>query len=1422
MTDNKVHRIGLDVGSTTAKIVMLAEDGQLEYAQYERHQANPQAVVKLFLEKMSEILKGDEFTFSVTGSVGLGMAERCGLNFVQEVVAATEFTKKLHPDVTTIIDIGGEDAKIVYLSNGVVTDLRMNGNCAGGTGAFIDQMALCLGVEVSEMDALAKNAKIIYPIASRCGVFSKTDIQNLIARNATKEDIAASIFRAVAVQTASALSHGCQVRPTVMMCGGPLTFLPSLRKAIADYFQLDIDKDILKLEHANYVPAWGTAISYDDSKRYTVESLTKLLSESEVERDSRGIEKKKYNYTVQMPPVFKDEADYAAWKQQKSESDIKFGSLKELNGPAYLGIDSGSTTTKIVLTDSEGKILFRHYAHNGGNPVEAVAIGLNKLKEQAEAENVKVQIAAGCSTGYGEDLIKAAFSLNYGMIETMAHYVAAQNICPNVSFILDIGGQDMKAIYVENGILTRMEINEACSSGCGSFIETFAQTLGCEITQFVQEACKSQTPCDLGTRCTVFMNSKVKQVLREGYSLSDISAGLAYSVVKNCLFKVLKIKNYDELGGNIVLQGGTMRNDAIVKAFENLTSRTVYRNNIPELMGAYGCALYANEQMSKGGELVVRPLEDIMQAANYELDSLQCKGCENQCQITRYKFQTGQKFFSGNKCEKIFTNGANAKYKGVNMSDYKYQSLFDTAENAVAMPKLRIGIPQVLNMFEEYPFWKSLFEECGFEVVLSSTSTYQNYEKGVHSVMSDNICFPAKLVHSHIYELDTMNVDRIFFPRVVYERVEDENAYNSFNCPIIIGYPDVVDSAIEVKTPVDSPIIAFKNNELLLKQLEAYLKTLGIKKDTAKRALSKAIRDWDAWGEGLRAKNTEIYNTAKKEGRMTILLAGRPYHTDPLVQHNIADMIAKMGVDVITEEIARGGAVKLNSESPEAFHIRQWSYVNRILNSAQWVAEQDQNIHFVEMTSFGCGPDAFLTDEVRSILGRHGKSLTLLKIDDVNNIGSLKLRVRSLIESLKYDTDKHSKVEIKPFVKPQSFVEGDKERYTILAPFFTEYMSPLLPAAFEAIGYNLVALPMGDAESNELGLKYSNNEVCYPATIIVGDFIKALQSGKYDLNKTAVTITQLGQCRATNYPALIKKALQDAGMSQVPVISLAGLDKTENPGFALDFKVAGPIVLNSLLYGDWISIMYHAIAVREIHKGDAKRLREKYLDLAKPYIVAQKSKQLIKLLETAAEEFNAIEVDDKVYPKAGIAGEIFLKFNPFSHKHVSDWLMDHGVEVCPPTFHNFFLKFLVNVEFNRKNKITNPKLPAWSMDLIYKLIYKRVHKFEKAASKFKFFEPEPDIRTIAKWAEEVLCLSVQSGEGWLLPAETIQYIKQGCNNVVSLQPFGCIANHIAARGIEKKIKTLYPQLNMLALDFDGGVSEANIANRLLLFISNMK
>ncbi|MGN0028278.1 MAG: acyl-CoA dehydratase activase [Marinilabiliaceae bacterium] len=1416
-----MYRIGLDVGSTTAKIVVLNDNATVVYTSYRRHQANVPAAIEAFLAELSGTLNDtDKFTLALTGSVGLGVSERYGLPFVQEVVAATEFTRTVHPEVSTIIDIGGEDAKIVYLRDGKVTDLRMNGNCAGGTGAFIDQMALCLGVEVTDLNSLAGRSTALYPIASRCGVFSKTDIQNLIARNVPKTDIAASIFRAVAVQTASTLSHGCEIKPKILLCGGPLTFIPSLRKALADYFGYSLDTDFVIEEHANVIPAWGTALAENGQEPLTVPQLKEKLGSETAKKVVTENETHHNKTTVDLPPIFKSEEEYLGWKADKAQNYVPVVDVSRATERNYLGIDSGSTTTKIAVMNDRGEIVFKYYAHNGGNPIDAVKHGLSKLVERAAEENVSVNITAGCSTGYGEDLIKAAFSLDYGMVETMAHYVAAHAMCPDVSFILDIGGQDMKATYVDHGALTRMELNEACSSGCGSFIETFAQTLGCDISDFVVKACQSQHPSDLGTRCTVFMNSKVKQVLREGASVSDIAAGLAYSVVKNCLFKVLKLKNYDELGENIVLQGGTMRNDSIVRAFENLTGRKVYCNNVPELMGAYGCALHSKRQ-TEGIEREGRPVSEFLVAASFDEKALSCRGCENQCRITQYKFKNGGVYFSGNKCEKIFTNGKASEHVGVDMSERKYHMLFDRAaepEKTVEKPLFTVGIPRALNMYEEFPFWHTFFTSCGIRVVLSRPSLFVDYEKSVHSVMSDNICFPAKLVHSHIYNLDAADgVDRIFFPRVVYEKREDESVTGSYNCPIIIGYPEVVASVIKTRKPIDSPVISFHDPRLLLKQLLRFMEQFNIPTKVVKAAHAAALQEYEAFGNAIRQANLDTFHEAQRAHRTVIVLAGRPYHTDPLIQHKVSEMITKLGVDVVTEDIVRNS----NINEKETFILKQWTFVNRILNSAQWAARQGSNVHFVETTSFGCGPDAFFTDEARSVLNRHNKSLTMLKIDDINNVGSMKLRVRSLIESLKFGGEVAN--EVKPFVRPRKFEDDDKKRRTILAPFFTEYISPLLGAAFKTEGYDVVSLPISDAESNDLGLKYSNNEVCYPATLIVGDFIKALQSGKYDLDRTAVAVTQLGQCRATNYPSLIRKAIVDAGFSQVPVIGIAGTDKEDQPGFKLNLFKAAPIVLYSVFFGDWLSVFYHAIAVREKVKGTARALRDDFLRRANPLVEKKDLKGLLKLTRTAAEEFNAVDIyTDRTYPKAGIAGEIFLKFNPYSHRYVPDWLMDHGVEVVPPIIHNFFLRAFVNFKFNKENYVKKFKVPSIVIDMAYSLITKVQKKFDKEAEAFKFYVPEIDIKTQSKLAEDVICLSAQFGEGWLLPAEVIAYIKQGCTNVVSMQPFGCIANHIVVRGIEKKLKDAYPELNMLALDFDGGVSEANIANRLLLFLSNME
>lgn len=1397
-----IYRLGLDVGSTTAKIVVLAPDGGVAFCGYRRHQADIKGAVETLLRNALQQVGNVTISAAVTGSVGMGLAERYGIPFVQEVIAATQYVRKCHSGISTVIDIGGEDAKIVYLQPDGQADLRMNGNCAGGTGAFIDQMALLLGVELDDLDTLAARAERIHPIASRCGVFSKTDVQNLISRNVSKADIAASIFHAVAVQTVTTLSHGCELRPRVMFCGGPLTFFASLRKAFIDYLGLSADNFVVP-ERANLIPAWGTAL-YAEGRGEML--LSGLIEDMQSVEGAAPL-----SVTPRLPRIFSSEEEYAAWKQAKAASRVERCQLDGYHGAAYLGIDSGSTTTKIVVTDGEGRLLYSYYAPNGGDPIGTVRRGLEQLAAECDAKDAVLELLGSCSTGYGEDLIRAAFGLDSGMIETIAHYLAARSVDPQVSFILDIGGQDMKALFVDHGVLSRMEINEACSSGCGSFIETFANSLGYPVAEFADMACLAESPCDLGTRCTVFMNSKVKQVLREGATVSDIAAGLSYSVVKNCLYKVLKLKKREELGSRIVVQGGAMRNNSVVRALELLTGAEVSRSDMPELMGAYGCALHARVVTRE--DAPIRHISDMLDAASYSTRRVECSGCENHCFVTKYTFAGNQHYFSGNKCERVFSNRGDRTVRGRNVSAEKNALLFDRP--CPSGTRGRIGIPRALNMYEDYPFWHALLTTAGFEVVLSSPSTYGAYEKGVHSVMSDNICFPAKLVHSHIYELVEKGVDRIFYPWVVFERSEGSDTRNSYNCPVVAGYPEVVRNAIMPSVPVDAPVVSFRDAEQLKHACRRYLSGLGVGRAVADRAVKAAFAAQGEYCRRIAQLNREALSESRAAGRVTIMLAGRPYHTDPLVQHKISDMIADMGATVLTEDIVRDETATGISES---HLITQWSYINRILRAAHWTAAQD-DVHFVQTTSFGCGPDAFLLDETRAVMKRYGKSFTLLKIDDVNNIGSLKLRVRSVIDSIRFGTDaKHAP---QPFVTTRTFTKGERHR-TLLAPFFTDYVSPLVPAAFRQAGYDIVQLPESDAESAEYGLRYANNEVCYPATLVVGDLIKALSSGRYDLNNTAVIITQTGgQCRATNYVALLKRAMVEAGFEQVPVISLGmGSSVNPQPGFSINWLRFIPLALAAILVGDCISKFYHSAAVREKNKGDAMMLREKYLDMAKEAISRNAVGELYGLVGRAAREFNDITVDREL-PRVGIVGEIYLKFNSFAHKRVVNWLVEHGVEVVPPVLLDFFMETFVNREVKHRTGVQRSIVPPSVLKRVYGVLWRRIEQVNRDASAFRYFVPFHNIYEQAEHGREVISLSAQFGEGWLLPAEIVTFAREGVNNVISLQPFGCIANHIVSKGVERKIKELYPQMHMLSLDFDSGVSDVNVTNRLMLLTESL-
>ncbi len=1408
--------VGIDIGSTTLKLVAVDNQGEIVFSDYRRHNTDIKQAARDAYEKMYHTIGDCHMDIVLTGSVGMGYAEKIGGRFVQEVVASAELIEKCYPQVHTFIDIGGEDSKMIFFEEGKIPDIRMNGNCAGGTGAFIDQTAALLEIDTIELNHLAETAKNIYPIASRCGVFSKTDIQNLASRNVSKNDIAASVFNAVAIQVVSSLSKGTDIHPSIFFCGGPFAFLPELKKAFINVLELK-EEDCILSENAELVPAWGCALVNRDENAQTIRLteaiyLIRFGKENPFEGDVSG----------RLPALFSSQESFNQWKANKTVHFVPRTSWDEMESlNCYLGVDSGSTTTKIILLDEKGRIVFQEYLRNKGDSFNAFLQGLENLKTEAEKHGKDIRIIGSAATGYGENLLQTAFNLNHGVVETIAHFMAAKKVSPEVSFILDIGGQDMKAIYIENGSINQLEINEACSSGCGSFIESFANMLNYPVAEFAQMSCFAKKPYDLGTRCTVFMNSKVKQAMREGAATEDIAAGFSYSVIKNCLFKVLKIKNIEELGKHIVVQGGTFKNLSVVRALEVLTGKDVSFSDIPELMGAYGSALFAMEHAAQNEGVSISQL---ITSQEYTSNFSNCKGCENNCYVKTFHFTNGNTFYSGNNCEKIYSNKSEGFIKGSNQHTKKYALLFNRLNIEKDKAKLRIGIPRALGMYENYPFWHALLNECGFLPVLSKPSTNKLYEKGIRSLMADNICFPAKLMHGHIMNLIESKVDRILYPYVVFEQKEDKSCRNSYNCPIVAGYSDVIKSSIEplenYTIPLDAPVVSFNDEKLLRKSCRKYLLSLGADKSVIEKAISKALDAQKSYMQTLEEQSQEIVRNAAKESRMVIMLACRPYHIDPLIQHKISDCIADMGIDVITENIANSVG---DSIYKEIHSVSQWTYPNRIFKAAQYVANSKDGIHFVQLTSFGCGPDAFILDEIKDILNRKGKNLTLLKIDDVNNIGSLRLRIRSVVDSLKFE-NKAIKEDI-PFKTTTVFTKEEQHR-TILAPYFAEGYSELLPPLFKLMGYKLVNLPSGDIESAELGLKYANNEVCYPATIVIGSILKALQSGKYDLDTVAIGMTQTGgQCRASNYLALIKNALVTAGYEKIPVVSVAFGNDSNNhqPGFELKWSKAIDMAFFGMLYSDCISKLYYPAAARERVKGLALGLRRKYIDACIPYIEKHNRKGLYALLEDAIDEFTeAIDPAINNIPAIGVVGEIYVKYNSFSHKHVLDWLAEQKIEVVAPSMYNFFFNSFVNQHINNDLHIKRTSLPVFVTDLLYKFTSRYTNKFDKLCSRYKYYRPFADMFHDAKLAAEIINPAANFGEGWLIPAELASFAQNGVHNAISLQPFGCIANHVISKGIEKRVKKLYPKMNLLSLDFDGGTSEANIYNRLHFMVENCK
>ena len=1340
------------------------------------------------------------------------------LPFVQEVICTNEAVRQIYPGTATVVDIGGEDSKMIFLSADRPPDIRMNGSCAGGTGAFIDQLAVLLNQSPDGLNRLARQHTRLYPIASRCGVFAKTDVQNLLSRNVPVADIAASVFHAVAIQCLNTLSRGCGIRPQLLLCGGVFAFLPELVKAFLRVLGLS-STDLVVPEHPSLLPAMGAAMF--GRRRDTAFSVQYLL---DAMAQKKGDSRKKDS---RLPPLFLTQKDRKHWEQQRQQMAIPRISLSEYSPPhCFLGVDSGSTTTKIVALGTENQVLFSWYRNNKGNPIQAVVSGLKALRREILAQRPDLVIAGAGVTGYGEDLIRTAFGMDLGMVETIAHFEAARHMDPEVSFILDIGGQDMKAIFIRHGAILRIELNEACSSGCGSFVETFANSLGYRVQEFAALAMEAEAPCDLGTRCTVFMNSRVKQALRENAGIADISAGLSYAVVKNCLFKVLKLIDMGEMGSHIVLQGGAGRNPAIVRALEMLTGTGVTHTDMPEMMGALGAALAvkksaASLEIQSRGFAALDRLDTI---ADFKTRQIVCKGCENACAVTRFVFSSGRSFYSGNRCEKIFgAKGRGRPEKGFDFADFKYRLLFDRHLAPHKEPAFTVGIPRCLNFYENFAFWHAFFVHCGINVTLSAGSTAAMSDAAKGSIMSDNICFPAKMANAHVLDLVRQGVDRIFYPLVMYEYEEFQQEHNTFNCPIVSSYTDVIDSCLDLGAregiPLDKPVITFRDVTLLTRACVAYLKPLGVAASRIRAAVKKGLSAHKEYKKAVREKGAWLAARSSREQGLLVVLSGRPYHIDPLINQKIPQILTGFGVDFITEDAVPDTSDK-GFDSLQV--LTQWAYPNRLYHAASWVARQPDNIQMIQLNSFGCGPDAVAMEENRQILEARGKNLTLVKVDDIAGTGSVRLRIRSMVESLMRPVDKNR---CRPAARKTTpgFEKKDRAR-KIIAPFFAEDYSGYLPAVFQTAGFQLEILPPPDSLSVETGLRYAGNDICYPAVLVTGDIIRALQSGRYDPDRVAVGITQTGgQCRASSYLSLIRKAMVAAGFDHVPVISVTSAQGlTHQPGFDINWLKILKLLFITTMYADCIAKMYYATAVREVHKGMAAHLRKHYIAAARPCILARDYDRFFSLLDAAVSDFNQVEIHDRVMGKIGIVGEIYVKYNGFGNQFLADFLMKHQIEPVIPPILDYFIQDFVNYKENIRAHIRHRKIS----DILGQFIETFLQTFHKRINQrfagFRFYTPFHDIRTVADKAGRILSLVNQFGEGWLIPGEIACLAEAGVTHVVSVQPFGCIANHIVSKGVEKRIKTLYPDMSLLYLDFDAGTSEVNIRNRLYFMVEAVK
>ncbi|MDR1710466.1 MAG: acyl-CoA dehydratase activase-related protein [Propionibacteriaceae bacterium] len=1394
-------RLGIDVGSTTVKAV-LTDGNHMLFSDYRRHNAEVQGELAQLLKEVAGSFPGRRAMVAITGSAGLGLASKLDVPFVQEVIAETTAIQRLDPAADMIIELGGEDAKITYL--GAIPEQRMNGTCAGGTGAFIDQMATLLDTDAPGLNKLASKYKTLYPIASRCGVFAKSDLQPLLNDGARKEDLAASIFQAVATQTIAGLACGRPIKGRVVFLGGPLHFLPELRAAFARALE-NADVILAAPEHAQLMVAWGAAMLAEHAL-----DLDELQ-----ERAANAQKTAKNDWTLpSMRPLFLTADERETFQARHKLVKAQRADIAQASGPVYLGIDAGSTTIKSVLLDDQMRILHSTYASNGGDPVKAATRILTEVRELLPG---KAAIVGSCVTGYGEGLIRAALHVDTGEVETIAHYRAADHLCPGVTSVIDIGGQDMKYLAIADEAVDSICVNEACSSGCGSFLETFAKSLGISLGEFVTQATSSDQPVDLGSRCTVFMNSSVKQAQKEGASLGDIAAGLSYSVVRNALYKVIKLRDPKQLGARVVVQGGTFRNDAVLRAFELLTGLEVVRPDIAELMGAFGAALLARERRIVGApSSLLPPLA--LKNLTVKTHQSTCTLCQNHCRRTISEFPDGGRYVTGNRCERGESESGQ-KSELPNLFDYKYRRVFAYRRlTERAATRGDIGIPRALNMYENYPLWFTILTKLGFRVMLSGRSSHALFEKGMNTIASENICYPAKLTHGHIEQLVEQGVKTIWYPSVTFERELVEGADNHYNCPVVAQYPQVIAANMptiaENNVKLLKPFVNLANPDKLAERLVDILSEYGVTLEEAQAAVEAGYEEQERYHSDVRKAGREALEYLERTGKRGVVLAGRPYHIDPETHHGIPELINSLGMAVLSEDAICDSA---DVERPLRVHD-QWAYHSRLYAAADAIGRYP-NLELVQLNSFGCGLDAITSDQVAEILRAKGKVYTTLKIDEVSNLGAARIRLRSLAAAA--EQRRVGQVSESYGIQRRLFTKQMRKEHTLIAPQMAPVQFSLLVAAFRSTGLNVELLEHAGAADVEAGLKTVHNDACYPAIMVVGQLVRAFQDGLYDPHNSSVLITQTGGvCRATNYVSLLRKALQEAGYPQVPVIAISTQGFEKNPGFSIT-----PTLFHRVMQAVCLGDLLQSVTLRqrpyEAVPGSTLELYRHWDDKVKRWLHRQWRCSYKSLIEKVIADFDALPVRDiPRKPRVGVVGEILVKFHPDANNNVIDVIESEGCEAVVPGLMEFFLKNLYTPDWNWENLGTEKhsrfvkRGVRWYMELYRTPVKKALRKAKVD------YNPPGDIPHMIELAQEVVSLGNRAGEGWLLTAEILELIENGVQSVICAQPFACLPNHVTGKGMFRKLQSLHPEVGLVAIDYDPGASEVNQLNRIKLLLSS--